>query len=101
MFQGKLWLREYFSFRVREGMKLSLAAHEVSFSTTVGYCLLLVTGPRRAGPGPTGKLLAEGGLQQVGGAQRGCGHDQGGEDSPENENILFGGWRVVTWTHFH
>lgn len=47
MLPCKLWLREYFSFRVRKGMKFSLAAQEASFSTMVGYCLLLLTGPRR------------------------------------------------------
>lgn len=50
MFQGKLWLSEYFSFRVRMGMKFSLAAHKAPFNTMVGDCLLLLTGPRRGRP---------------------------------------------------
>lgn len=54
--------------------------------------------PRQRGSGSTGNLLekreAAGGvgssLGQVGGAQRGRGHDQKGENSPGDENIFFG-----------
>lgn len=93
-------------------MKFSLAAREAEFHTRVRFHLVPRTGPGRGGqrvlcpqtedraPQGTRRETEAAGevgssLGQVGGVRRECGHDPKGEKSPENENIRFGGRRVV------